>query len=95
MKTDVGDAGKLMSGGEKQRLSLAMGLLRNNKILLLDEVTANLDSTTEKIISTNLKKLVDNGYKIISISHKEEFLKYCDVIYTIEDGTVISTDNRS
>ena len=65
MKTDVGDAGKLMSGGEKQRLSLAMGLLRNNKILLLDEVTANLDSTTEKIISTNLKKLVDNGYTII------------------------------
>lgn len=95
LKTDVGEAGKLMSGGEKQRLSLAMGLLRNNKILLLDEVTANLDSTTEKIISTNLKKLVDNGYTIISISHKEEFLKYCDVIYTIEDGTVISTDNRS
>lgn len=95
LKTDVGEAGKLMSGGEKQRLSLAMGLLRNNKILLLDEVTANLDSTTEKIISTNLKKLVDNGYTIISISHKEEFLKYCDVIYTIEDGTVISTDNKS
>lgn len=95
LKTDVGEAGKLMSGGEKQRLSLAMGLLRNNKILLLDEVTANLDSTTEKIISTNLKKLVDNGYTIISISHKEEFLKYCDVIYTIEDGTVINTDNRS
>lgn len=95
LKTDVGEAGKLMSGGEKQRLSLAMGLLRNNKILLLDEVTANLDSTTEKIISTNLKKLVDNEYTIISISHKEEFLKYCDVIYTIEDGTVINTDNRS
>ena len=84
-----------MSGGEKQRLSLAMGLLRNNKVLLLDEVTASLDSVTEKMISINLKKLVDKGYTIISISHKEDFLKYCDVIYTIEDGKVININNRS
>ena len=95
LKTDVGEAGKLMSGGEKQRLSLAMGLLRNNKVLLLDEVTASLDSVTEKMISINLKKLVDKGYTIISISHKEDFLKYCDVIYTIEDGKVININNRS
>ena len=47
IKTDVGEAGKLMSGGERQRLSIAMGLLRGNKILLLDEITTNQDLSLE------------------------------------------------
>lgn len=94
LKTDVGEAGKLMSGGEKQRLSLAIGLLRKTKVILLDEVTSSLDSITEMKITNNLKKLKDNGYTIVSISHKEEFLKYADVIYTIENGILINVDNK-
>ena len=83
IKTDVGEAGKLLSGGERQRLSLAIGLLKKNKILLLDEITANLDSENENKIAENLKGLVDKGYTIISISHKKDFLKYADMVYEL------------
>lgn len=86
LHTDVGEAGKLMSGGERQRLSLAMGLLRGKKILLLDEVTSSLDRVTEERLAENFRVLKENGYTIISISHKLEFLKYADVVYQIEDG---------
>lgn len=86
IKTDVGEAGKLMSGGERQRLSIAMGILRNNKILLLDEVTSSLDGKTEAKIAENFHKLIEKGYTIISISHKLDFLKYADVIYEVKDG---------
>ena len=89
IKTDVGEAGKLMSGGEKQRLSIAMGLIRGNKIILLDEVTSAFDSVTEIKLASNFKKLINNGYTIVSISHKLEFLKFADIIYTISDGKVI------
>ena len=95
IKTDVGEAGKLMSGGEKQRLSIAMGLIRGNKILLLDEVTSALDIKTEEKIVNNLKKLVNDGYTIVSISHKLEFLKYADIIYTISDGEITKVEVNS
>lgn len=95
IKTDIGEAGKLMSGGEKQRLSLAIGLLRNNKILLLDEISASLDPITEEIIASNLKTLLDRGYTIISITHNKGFLKYATEIYTIENGMVINKVNQN
>lgn len=89
IKTDVGEAGKLMSGGERQRLSIAMGMLRNNKILLLDEVTSSLDSKTEAELAEHFYSLVKEGYTIISISHKMEFLKYADQIYEVKNGRAI------
>ena len=95
IKTDVGEAGKLMSGGEKQRLSIAMGLIRGNKILLLDEVTSALDIKTEEKIVDNLKKLVNEEYTIVSISHKLDFLKYADIIYTISDGEITKVEVNS
>ena len=86
LKTDVGEAGKLMSGGERQRLSIAMGLLRKNRVLLLDEVTSSLDSAMEAQLAHNFSRLAREGYTIISISHKMEFLKYADTIYEIGNG---------
>lgn len=83
INTDIGEAGKLMSGGEKQRLSLALGLLRNNKVLLLDEITSCLDKETELIIASHLKNLLTKGYTIISISHRVSFNKYSDNIIEI------------
>ena len=87
--TDIGEMGKLISGGEKQRLSLAIGLLRKGKTLLLDEITSNLDLETTKYIELNLKKLLDYGYTIISISHDQNFIDVSDVIYEIKDGQAI------
>lgn len=89
LATDVGEAGKLMSGGERQRLSIAIGLLRKNKILLLDEITSNLDQGVEDAIAKNFKSLVEEGYTIISISHKQKFLQYADVVYEIKNGKAL------
>ena len=83
--TDIGEIGKLMSGGERQRLSLAMGLIRKNKVLLLDEVTSNLDPDTEALLAENFSKLKEKGYTIVSVSHKREFLKYADCIFDIDE----------
>lgn len=89
LATDVGEAGKLMSGGERQRLSIAIGLLKKNRILLLDEVTSNLDQNLEEAIAKNFKSLVEEGYTIISISHKQNFLQYSDVVYEIKNGNAL------
>lgn len=86
IRTDVGEAGKLMSGGEKQRLSIAMGILRKNRILLLDEVSSNLDPKVEDTLAEHFHSLAEQGYTIISISHRMEFLKYADAIYEIQNG---------
>ncbi len=83
IKTDVGEAGKLMSGGERQRLSIAMGILRKNKIILLDEVTANLDNQTEARLAENFHLLAKQGITIIAVSHRIEFLKYADTVYEV------------
>ncbi|MFM1572169.1 ABC transporter ATP-binding protein [Helcococcus ovis] len=85
INTDIGEAGKLMSGGEMQRLALAQGLLRKNKVLLLDEITSNIDKNTERIIRENILKLHNTGeYIIIAISHNKEFLEDCDKIYELK-----------
>lgn len=86
IRTDVGEAGKLMSGGERQRLSIAMGILRKRNILLLDEVTASLDPEVEAQLAQNFHTLTGRGYTIISISHKYDFLKYADAIYEVKNG---------
>ncbi len=89
INTEIGEAGKLMSGGERQRLSIAMGILRGNKILLLDEVTSNLDLDTTLKIENNFKSLINKSYTIVSISHNKEFLNQSDFIYEIKDKKAI------
>jgi len=86
IKTDIGEAGKRMSGGEKQRLAIAQAILRGSKVLLLDEITSDLDVATEQKIASNFRRLVDQGYTILAVSHRYQFLKDADVIYQIKDG---------
>lgn len=87
--TDVGEDGLLISGGEKQRLCLAQGLLRNSQVLLLDEVTANIDSHSEEEIRDTIQKLqVENHLTIISISHRTDFLEKANRIFIIKQGTI-------
>ena len=84
LDTNIGEAGKLISGGERQRLALAQALIRGNKILLLDEISSNIDINSENIIKENLNKLVrEDGYTVISISHNSNFLEYADKCYDL------------
>ena len=90
LDSEIGEEGVLFSGGEIQRLSLAQGLLRGSEILLLDEVTANVDSENEKEIINQLANLVkEQGVTVISISHKASFNEFADHVYTLKDGVII------
>ncbi|MBO5110104.1 MAG: ABC transporter ATP-binding protein [Clostridia bacterium] len=92
MDTDIGEDGIQISGGEKQRLCLARGLLRNSKILLLDEITANVDANSQDSIKAIIRALVkENKITVISVSHRMEFLSETDTIYRISNGTAQKT----
>ncbi len=87
INTEIGENGIQLSGGEKQRISLAQGLLRHSKILLLDEVTSNVDASTEIEIKETIEKIrKSKDLTVVSISHKLDFLDSTDNIFLIEDG---------
>lgn len=81
------------SGGQKQKIALARALYKKTPILILDEVTNNLDVSSQKNLKRIIKKL-KNNITIILISHKENFINYCDNIYVIEDGIIKNTFNK-
>ncbi len=83
----VGENGLFVSGGQKQRISLARALYHDSKIIVLDEITSNLDENTEEKILTNLIKL--KGEKtIIFVTHNKGLLKICDKIYKMENQKI-------
>jgi len=89
LDTDIGEAGKMMSGGERQRLSIAMGILRPGKLLLLDEVTSSLNAELEAELAAHFRVLLDRGCTIISVTHREAMNQYADAVYKIENGSAV------
>ena len=83
--TMVGSGGVQLSGGEKQRLSIARAILQNPSILILDEATAAMDTQTERNIQAAIEKL-RAGKTIISIAHRLSTLRDADVLAVIDDG---------
>ncbi|CAH2465612.1 peptidase domain-containing ABC transporter [Bacillus mycoides] len=78
-----------LSAGQKQRLSLVRAILAKPEILILDEATSNLDSTTEQNILSSLQKLKEQGLTIISIAHRLSTIKNCNQIYVLNNGHVL------
>ncbi|KAH8919491.1 P-loop containing nucleoside triphosphate hydrolase protein [Atractiella rhizophila] len=85
--TVVGERGIRLSGGEKQRVSIARTILKNPPILLLDEATSALDTHTEREIQSALTELI-KGRTTISIAHRLSTVVHSDLILVIQDGTV-------
>ena len=79
----LGNKGITISGGEAQRVALARALYKDPQILVLDEFTSSLDTSTEKNIIENLSKLTKT---MIIVSHKLSSLTFCDRVYEIEQG---------
>ena len=88
--TLVGENGTRLSGGEKQRISIARAFLRKSKIILLDEPTSSLDSETENKIQLALKKLTQNKTTLV-IAHRLSTIQSANKIFVMDNGSVIST----
>ena len=86
--TIVGERGVQMSGGQRQRLSIARALYTNPSIIIFDEATSALDETTEKEIMESIDNLIGQKTLII-IAHRLSTLKKCNIILEVKDGDVI------
>ena len=86
--TIIGASGKNLSGGEKQRISIARAILADPKILILDEATASVDTETEKAIQNSIRYLV-KGRTVLSIAHRLSTLRDADRLIVIENGRIV------
>ena len=93
LDTDIYEAGKIMSTGQKQRLCIARALLRNVEIYLLDEITSNVDRENTQLILSYFKELSKDGKTIISVTHDREYIPFADMTYELcngKDTTIVS-----
>jgi ATP-binding cassette subfamily B protein len=90
LDTTIGEGGIKVSGGEKQRLSIARALLRNPRLLLFDEATSALDSITEEEITQTIRSISSKQDQItVLIAHRLSTIMHADRIYVLEQGAII------
>jgi subfamily B ATP-binding cassette protein MsbA len=92
-ETMIGENGVKLSGGEKQRLSIARAFLKKSKIILLDEATSSLDSETEDKIQKALSQLTLNKTTIV-IAHRLSTILNSEKIYVVDNGKIIDSGNH-
>ncbi len=92
--TVVGEGGGTLSGGEKQRISIARAILKNAPIIILDEATASIDPENEHLIQLAISELT-RGKTIITIAHRLATIQNADQILVVDDGTIAECGTHS
>lgn len=90
--TIIGEGGGTLSGGEKQRISIARAILKDSPIIILDEATASVDPENEHLIQAALSELT-NGKTIITIAHRLSTIRRADRILVVNDGRIVESGN--
>ncbi|MFY8126762.1 MAG: ABC transporter ATP-binding protein [Chitinophagaceae bacterium] len=95
IETVIGEGGLKLSGGEKQRLSIARSLLRNPKLLIFDEATSALDSITEEAITNTIREISTQKNQItVLIAHRLSTIMHANKIYVLEQGNIVETGSH-
>jgi len=96
LDTLIGENGIKVSGGEKQRLSIARAILRNPDLMVFDEATSSLDSITEEGISNTIRQITATGEVItIMIAHRLSTIMHADRIFVLERGQVVESGKHA
>ncbi len=89
LNSTIGEGGIKVSGGEKQRLSIARAILRNPNLLIFDEATSALDSITEEEINSTIRNISDKNRITVLIAHRLSTVMHADNIFVLEQGKII------
>ncbi|MFD3156756.1 ABC transporter ATP-binding protein [Haloimpatiens sp. FM7330] len=92
--TVIGEGGSSLSGGEKQRISIARAMLKDSPIIILDEATASVDPENEHLIQEAISSLV-KGKTIITIAHRLATIQNADQILVVNDGAIVENGTHS
>jgi len=88
--TIVGESGAKLSGGQKQRLAIARAILKNAPIMMLDEATSSLDTTTEFLIQESINQVLQiEKMTVIVITHRLSTIQHIDRIVVMDNGTIV------
>jgi ATP-binding cassette subfamily B protein len=96
LETKIGEGGLKLSGGEKQRLSIARALLRNPDLIIFDEATSALDSLTEEEITHTIKEIKRERPSLITVlvAHRLSTIVHSDTIFVLEKGKIAESGNH-